>query len=257
MRIEASTTVSNACIGMVNLAGTIFQDPPYTTLNTTPLLGRGYPWFSASATSLIPSNGDNVIKPFQLAITNVGCNFVRVIQSGSVAATSPVNFTAAVVVTGAVVSTNYYLKPNTSNVCSAIYGTTPNIIPPVGESLISFSYGAGAVATPFTLTTTFLAEQFLSCRFVINNNEAVLCQLFSRQTGLPVAYIKIYYNGHITSNAQATAVTFNFTDLRLEFISYVQASTPIPSLTMTMLQSLQSIRLEALLNRTRQLHLGD
>jgi hypothetical protein len=257
MRIEASTTVSNARIGMVNLAGTIFQDPPYTTLNTTPLLGRGYPWFSASATSLIPSNGDNVIKPFQLAITNVGCNFVRVIQSGSVAATSPVNFTAAVVVTGAVVSTNYYLKPNTSNVCSATYGTTPNIIPPVGESLISFSYGAGAVATPFTLTTTFLAEQFLSRRFVINNNEAVLCQLFSRQTGLPVAYIKIYYNGHITSNAQATAVTFNFTDLRLEFISYVQASTPIPSLTMTMLQSLQSIRLEALLNRTRQLHLGD
>jgi hypothetical protein len=172
-------------------------------------------------------------------------------------ATSPVNFTTAAVVAGAVVSTNYYLNPNSSAACTATYGSTPNITPPAGESLVTFSYGSGLVATPFTLTTTFLAEQFLSRRFVISNNEAVLCQLFSRQTGLPVAFIKIYFNGHITSNSQVTPVVLDFTDLRLEFISYTQATTPIPSLTMTMLQSLQSIRLEALLNRTRQLRLGD
>nr|UCS96401.1 MAG: VP1 [Riboviria sp.] len=257
MRIEASNTVSNARIGMVNLAGTIFADPPYTNLNSTPLLGRGYPWFSASATSLIPTNGDNVLRPFQLTITNTGANFSRILQSGVLAATSPVNFTAATVVAAAVVSTNYYLNPNSSVACTATYGSTPNITPPPGESLITFSYGSGAFATPFTLTTTFLAEQFQSRRYVINNNEAVLCQLFSRQTGLPVAFIKIYYNGHMTSNAQITPVTLNFTDLKLEFLSYVQASTPIPSLTMNMLQSIQSIRLEALLARTRQLHLGD
>lgn len=257
MRIEASNTVSNARIGMVNLAGTVFSDPPYTTLNTTPLLGRGYPWFSVSATSLIPTNGNNILRPYQLTITNAGANFTRILQSGVFAATSPVNFTAATAVVGAVVSTNYYLKPNSSVACAATYGSTPNITPPVGESLVTFSYGSGLLATPFTLTTTFLAEQFLSRRYVINSNEAVLCQLFSRQTGLPVAFIKIYFNGHITSNAQATPVNLSFTDLRLEFISYMQASTPIPSLTMTMMQSLQSIRLEALLNRTRQLHLGD
>jgi hypothetical protein len=257
MRIEASTTVSNARIGMVNLAGAIFQDPPYTTLNSVPLLGRGFPWFSSSATSMIPTIGNNVLKPVQLVITNTGCSFVRYLQPGAVAATSPVNFTGAVTVAGATVSTNYYLKPNASLVCSATYGTTPNITPPVGESLVTFSYGAGTFATPFTLTTTFLAEQFLSRRFVINSNEAVLCQLFSRQTGLPVAFIKIYFDGHITYNSQATPVTFAFTDLKLEFISYIQASTPMPSLTLTMLQSLQSNRLQALLNRTHQLQLGD
>lgn len=257
LRIEAAATISNARIGMVNLAGTIFADPPYTTLNGTPLLGRGYPWFSASATSLIPSNGDNVLRPFQLVVTNVGSSFGRILQSGVVAATSPVNFTAAAVVLGAVVSTNYYLTPNSSVACSATYGTTPNLSPPPGESFVTFSYGAGILATPFTLTTTFLAEQFLTRRYLISSNEAVLCQLFSRLTGLPVAFIKIYFNGSITSNSQVTAVTLDFVDLRLEFISYMQASTPIPSLTLTMLQSLQSIRLEALLKRTRQLQLGD
>lgn len=257
MRIETATTVSNARTGMVNLAGTVFSDPPYTTLNTTPLLGRGYPWFSSSATSLIPTIGDNVLRPYQIVVTNTGAYFWRVLQSGNINATSPVNFTAAATVAGAVVSTNYYLIPNSSAACTATFGSTPNISPPSGESLVTFSYGAGVLATPFMLTTTFLAEMFLTRRFVINSNEAVLCQLFSRTTGLPVAFIKIYYGGFITSNAQATAVNLNFTDLRLEFVSYIQASNPIPSLTMSMLQSLQAIRLQALLDRTHQLHLGD
>jgi len=257
LRIESSATISNARTGMVNLAGAIFADPPYTTLNSSPLLGRGYPWFSSTATSLIPTIGDNVIRPYQIIVTNTGVSFSRILTPTVLAATSPVNFTAAATVVGAVAATNYYLLPNNANPCSATYGTTINITPPVGESLVTFSYGSGTLATPFTLTTTFLAEQFLTRRFVINNNEAVLCQLFSRQTGLPVAFIKIYFNGHITSNAQATAVNLDFTDLSLVFLTYTQAGTPIPALTMTMMQSLQSIRLQALLNRTHQLRLGD
>nr|AWK23451.1 VP1 structural protein [Bat calicivirus A10] len=255
MRIEAAQPFKCAD-GMVNL-----EVLSFLILHILPLILHLF-WVEDIRGSLLQRQASFhlmviMFKTLSINSHNVGANFTRILQSGVLAATSPVNFTAATVVAGAVVATNYYLNPNSSVVCTATYGSTPNIVPPAGESLVTFSYGSGLVATPFTLTTTFLAEQFLSRRYVINNNEAVLCQLFSRQTGLPVAFIKIYYNGHITSNAQVTAINLDFTDLKLEFISYTQATTPIPSLTMTMMQSLQSIRLEALLNRTRQLHLGE
>lgn len=257
MRIEASTTSSNARTGLVNLAGVVELDPPYTMITQTNGLGRGYPFFSASATVMTPVENSNSLRPYQLIVTNTGASFSRVVTPGTVAATSPVTYLGNNTVVGAVVSTNYYLQPNLGSVCTATYGTNANFVPPVGESIVSFSFGNGSFLTPFTLTTTFLAEQFRSRQFQISSNEAVLCQLFSRNTGLPVAFIKIYFSGIITSNAQTLPVTLDFPDLTLQFVSYIQGSQPIPRLTQAMLQSLQSVRLSALLNRTRQLQLGD
>jgi hypothetical protein len=241
----------------VNLAGVVELDPPYTQINQTNGLGRGYPFFSTSATVMTPVQNSNTLRPYNLVVTNVGANFSRVVVPGVIAATSPISYLAANTVVGAVVSTNYYLQPTLGANCSATYGAYPLFVPPAGESIVSFSYSNDAFATPYTLTTTFLAEQFLTGEFQIGSNEAVLCQLSSRNTGLPIAFIKICFSGIITSNAQVTPVTFDFRDVSLQFVSYIQGSQPIPRLTQAMLQSIQSVRLSALLDRTRQLHLGD
>lgn len=257
MRIEAAGTVSNARTGMVNLAGEVYGDPPYTTLISNPLLGRGYPFFSTTATSMIPTIGDNVLRPFSFTVANTGAVFRRVPVPSNVNAPASVSFGASNAVTGAVVSSSYYFTPNLTNVCTATYGTTPNIVPRIGESLVTFSYGTSAVVTPFTLTTTFLAEQFLTTRYEIGPNEAVLCKLFNRQTGLPVAYIKIYFEGYMTSNAQVSAVTLDFPDLELVFDSFIGANQIMPPLTQEMRNSLFANDLKALVKEARKLHLHD
>lgn len=255
MRIEASTTTSSARVGMVNLAGQVFLDPPYTSINDIQFTGRGYPFYANSVTTLIPVQNSNTLSPYQLSISNSGSQFTRITLPGLVVATQPVSYLGTNGVTGAVNGANYYLQPSLNNSCTVTYGNTPTFTPPTGESLITFCYANGTF--PYTLTTTFLAEQFLTRTFLIGSNEAVLGQLFSRTTGLAIAYIKIYYSGILTSNAQASLIDLNFLDVEFQFISYIQASQQIPKLTQVMLQSLQSVRLEALLSRTHQLRLGD
>jgi hypothetical protein len=65
--------------------------------------------------------------------------------------------------------------------------------------------------------------------------------LSSKASGLPIGYLKLYYNGYFTTNAVTTAVTLDLADLQTTFVGYVSSSTPIPTLSENMLVSRRHI----------------
>lgn len=255
LELASSTTTSAAKPGLRNLSGQLFQDDTYSEPSAGTFANLGYVFYANTATSMIPVLNTSAQQNKLITISNVGGDFLKV--GGSVAAANNVFFNASNTVTGATPGSFYNYAPNLGAAITATYGSTPVTTPTIGESLVLFSFYSPSFASPKVLTTTFLSHAFATGEFSIAPNEAVLGQLTSRTTGLPIAYIKIYYSGIITTNAQVTAVTLDFSDLRFEFLAYIQGSQPIPALTFTMLQSLQTIRIEALLARTRQLNLGD
>lgn len=259
MTINSSSFTSAAKVGLRNLAGELFLDDTYTEDIVGGISNLGFPFYATSATSLIPVL--NSPTQFNKSITiTMTTPFFKTYSSTTanavLAGTSPTLYNASNAVTGAIVGAYYNLLPNLSGNITATYPGVPTSSAPVSESLITFSMG-GSSSTPPMLTTRFLSFAFKTRNYLIAPNEAVLGQVFSKATGLPLAYVKIYYSGIITSNSQLTAINLDFNDLNFQFIQYIQASTPIPSLTGVMLQSLQTIRLQALLDRTVQLRLGD
>jgi hypothetical protein len=138
--------------------------------------------------------------------------------------------------------------------------TYPGVValsPPAGESLVTFSSNWQA-AGPFpTLTSTFLENAFKTQNYQIQSNEAVLLKLTSKGTGAEIGYVKLYYGGYFTTNSRATILNIDLIDVVCTFVQYMQASTPIPSLTQQMINTQQQFRLQALLERADRLHLHD
>lgn len=258
MIINNSTLTSAAKVGLRNLAGELFLDDTYTadTVGGVPVLG--YTFYATTVSNLIPVLDSSTQVNKQIVLTSTSPTFENINNLGTVIiqGSSPTNFNGNNAVTGAIQGVYYHLTPTLNSTISATYPGVPTSSAPVGESLITFAMG-GTATKPAMLTTRFLSFAFKTREYLIAPNEAVLCQIFSKSTGLPLAYLKIYYSGILTSNAQTTAINLDFNDLNVRFLQFMQASSPIPKLTQTMLQSLQTIRLEALLTRTRQLHLGD
>lgn len=258
MIINNSTLTSAAKVGLRNLAGELFLDDTYVedVVGDVPVLN--YMFYATSATNLIPVLNSSTQFNKQIVVTSNSPTFENINNSGTIIiqGVSPTNFNGNNAVTGANPGVYYYLSPTLNSAISATYPGVPTSSAPAGESLITFAMG-GSVSKPAMLTTRFLSFAFKTRQYLIAPNEAVLCQIFSKNTGLPLAFLKIYYSGILTSNSQTTAINLDFNDLDIRFIQFMQASSPIPKLTQTMLQSLQTIRLEALLTRTRQLHLGD
>lgn len=258
MTFNASTFSSAAKPGLRNLSGQLFQDDTYISdsdIGNLALLG--FPFFATSATSLIPVKNSATQFNKNIVVTQNSTGFTPVNSSGSILAASPINFNAANAVAGAAPGAYYNHVPNLGVAMTVAY---PGIAPssaPAGESLVTFAWQDSGVARPSVLTTTFLSAAFATGQFQISPNEAVLGVLFSKSTGLAIANIKIYYSGIITTNAQVTSLDIDFYDINFRFVSIVQASSPIVALSFVMQQSLQTIRLVSLLNRTRQLHLGD
>jgi hypothetical protein len=259
LTINPNSFSSAAKVGLRNLSGQLSLDDTYSEDVVGNFANFGFPFYATSATSLVPVLNSTIQFNKQISV-NMTTPFFKTYSSTAanavLAGTAPILFNAPNTVVGALVGAYYNLLPNLSAPITATYPGVPVVSAPAGESLITFSMG-GSNATPPMLTTRYLSFAFKTGQFSIATNEAVLGQIFSNTSGLPVAFIKIYHSGIITSNLQLTALNLDFSDLNIQFVSFIQASQPIPNLTQIMLQSLQSIRLERLLQRTRQLHLGD
>jgi len=207
---------------------------------------------ASSSTTMVPvaNAGSTVLYPRNITISRsafVGYHF----PSALIDMTSPINLNANITVTGAVTGFFYFLIIPDNAVVTYPGATT--VASPTGESLVTFetfANGGGSGSAFIGLTTTALSQFFASRQYQIASNEAVLCTLTSRSTGLPLTYIKIYHSGIITAPAMSETI-FNFYDIQCTFVSYIQATSPFPALNSGMLQSLQYQRLEQLIRQAR------
>jgi hypothetical protein len=260
MELSAQTTTSAAAVGLRNLDGNLFLDDTYTNVNeaTGGLPISGIQFYATSTTNVIPVSNTSTQYNRQVSIvTNGGAKLFNPMH-GSIS--MPLNYTlnSASAVTGAVANNFYTLYPYALANCTVTYPGVNAFVPINGESLVLFCYANnGTYDVAKMLTTTVLSALFKTGKYRIASNEAVICEVYSKTSGLPICFIKINYNGIITTNAQATLVKLDFRDLFTKFISYTQSSIPLPSLTQQMLLSLQSLRTQNLLARMERLHLGD
>lgn len=246
--ILAPGVVSAAKLGLTNLSGQLTGDPSYlgeyadtATGLGTPIIG--YTFRATSATSLTPTIGSG---PSNRSVVFPSGSFISVTTPPVIITPAgSISLKTATTVTGAVTDTYYVLRSYTT----PTYPGVASVAPPIGESLVVFDCRGGAIGAG--LTTTFLSAAFRSREYTIATNEAVLCTLNSRSTGAPLIYIKIYHSGVITAPAM-DSTSFSMFDLQCTFVSYVQGTTPFPSLNVTMLQSLQTQRLEHLIQEARR-----
>jgi hypothetical protein len=242
---RTAATTSSATVGLVSLSGTAIGDPSFLE-NTTSLTQSvlGFLFYATSATNVIPVLNSNTqynrnvymngAIPQQFTPTTTGNS---VISGGN-----SIYLNAANIVTGATPGQYYIATPNFTTTSSAVAypGVTP-IAPPSGESLVTFETNFQSGGPEPFLTTTYFEQTFKTGRFVIASNEAVLLQLSSKASGLPIGYLKLYHNGYFTTNAVTTVVTLDFADLETSFLGYVSSGTPIPTLTDNMLVSRRHI----------------
>lgn len=250
LTILAPGAVSAAKLGLTTLSGQPNGDPTYlgeyvdtATGIGTPVIG--YTFRATSATTIVPTIGAgpsdrNVVFPSGSFISAFPAPPVVITPTGSI------SLKASTAVTGAVTDTYYFLR----SLATPTYPGVSAVAPPAGESLVTFDCRGGTLGAG--LTTTFLSAAFRSREYVIATNEAVLCILNSRSTGAPLTYIKIYHSGVITAPAMEQT-SFSLFDLQCTFVSYVQGTTPFPNLNLTMLQSLQTQRLEQLIQEARRM----
>jgi len=250
IKVLAAGASSPAKVGLTNLSGVLTGIPSYVSPNQAG--ATGFRFYASSSTTMVPvaNAGSTVLYPRNITISRsafVGYHF----PSALIDMTSPINLNANITVTGAVTGFFYFLIIPDNAVVT--YPGAITVASPTGESLVTFetfANGGGSGSAFIGLTTTALSQFFASRQYQIASNEAVLCTLTSRSTGLPLTYIKIYHSGIITAPAMSETI-FNFYDIQCTFVSYIQATSPFPALNSGMLQSLQYQRLEQLIRQAR------
>jgi hypothetical protein len=245
MTFQVAGTTSSANTGQVSLAGTAIGSPSF--LENTTIIGinvLGFVFYATSNTNLIPVLNSSTQYNRSISMNgNTAQQFASVAGTGTISASSnSIVLNAANTVVGAATATYYIASPVLTSGSSTV--TYPGVIPisaPTGESLVTFdtTFQAGGIKS--SLTTTYFEQTFKTGRFVIAGNEAVLLQLSSKASGLPIGYLKLYYNGYFTTNAVTTAVTLDLADLETSFLGYVSSGTPIPTLSENMLVSRRHI----------------
>jgi hypothetical protein len=240
---QTAATTSSANTGLVSLAGTAVGSPSYlenTVINNINYLG--FLFYATSATNLIPVL--NSPTQFNRNVTITGTTaqqFTNVIGGNISTSSNSIVLNAANTVTGATVAAYYIASPFFATGSTITYPGVVPLAPLAGESLVTFETTFQSGGPKSFLTTTYFEQTFKTGRFIIAGNEAVILQLSSKASGLPIGYLKLYYNGYFTTNAVTTAVTLDLADLQTTFVGYVSSSTPIPTLSENMLVSRRHI----------------
>jgi hypothetical protein len=257
---QANTYTSSANCGLVSLAGSPIGSSSYlenTIINNVSILG--FLFYATTATNLIP-----VLNSPTQYNRNVQINGNSPPQFNSIftnlnpilATSNVVPLNAATTTANAAPGGYYVLGPIAGNqTFSVTYPGVTAIVPPSGESLVTFETNYQSGGPESHLTTTFFEQVFKTGKFIIAGNEAVLLQLSSKSSGLPIGYLKLYYNGYFTTNSVLTAVTYDLNDLSVTFLEYVSAASPFPSLNLSMLTSRQQLQMRQMIREARNLHL--
>lgn len=247
--------------GLTNLAGNAVGPLDWTSNRVFGNSTVGYILYATSATVLTPVLNSSTFYTRPMVITNTaGTNQAIHTSTGAIIPLpTAVPYNATITVTGALAGSYYFVYQSTASGPATITypGNTPVITPIIGESLVMFTpYTASTGVAYRTLTNTYISNLFKTGEYLISSNEAVLC-LLTDLAGNQLMYIKIYYDGHITTSLVAADVDLDMDDIVCTFVTYMPASVPIPTATVSMLASQQVRVLARLIKKFDMLKLSE
>jgi len=85
------------------------------------------------------------------------------------------------------------------------------------------------IAVSSQTETMYRLLQALASKYSWTNNNALLFTLVHRVTELPVAYLKLYFEGVFSTSRRSTVTTWRLADYKLNFISVMSRNGIIPS----------------------------
>jgi len=117
-----------------------------------------------------------------------------------------------------------------------------------GETVLVFSFlpwTSGQTADGRTSTQTDMmiyVLRKLAPSYSWTTNSALLFTLVHRDTELPVAFVKLNFDGLLTTGATTSNIVYRVADFKLSFVGVINRTTPIPVNTIAMRQNYMTLR---------------